>query len=229
MNRPRRPRWSSLFLPALALVLGIASCVLPARAPYATGWNPNSTATDEAYGVPQEARSPVAPSADIGSVHQPTTVEPNWKERLEQPYVYLEQFGDYRALGDAMRALVGAASAAGLTATGAPFALFYDDPSTVDVARLRSRVCLPIAGPTDRITGTLSYDVLPRAMVAYAEVRGPYPELPRVYPQLFAFLDKLNWSPGVPVREIYLVNPAEVTSLEELVAEVQIPWSTTGG
>lgn len=152
------------------------------------------------------------------------SLECNWKERLAQPYVFLEKRGDYRELGDTMRTLLTAATKLGLETKGAPFALFYDDPGRVQREELRARVCLPVAERPSS-AGALRYDVLPRAMVAYAEVRGPYPELARSYPALFAYLKELGWNAGAPIREVYLVNPSEVAGPEDLVAEVQIPWS----
>lgn len=151
-------------------------------------------------------------------------VAANWKERLEQPYLYLERQGDYRTLGDSMRLLLEQAAELELETRGAPFALFYDDPGRVPAAELRARVCLPVAERPARI-GRLRYDVLPRAMVAYAEIQGPYPELPRSYPVLFAYLAELGWRAGAPIREIYLVNPSTVLDHAELRAEVQIPWT----
>lgn len=167
------------------------------------------------HGTPLEASVRPNPSGPL---------EVNWKERLAQPYVFLEKRGDYRELGDTMRTLLTAASELGLTTKGAPFTLFYDDPGRVQREELRARVCLPVAERPARV-GALRYDVLPRAMVVYAEVRGPYPELPRSYPALFAYLKELGWQPGAPIREIYLVNPSEVASHGELLAEVQVPWS----
>jgi len=167
------------------------------------------------HGTPREASVQTLASG---------AVEANWKERLAQPYVFLEKRGDYRELGATMRTLLTAAGELGLASHGAPFALFYDDPGRVQPSELRARVCLPVAERPARL-GALRYEVLPRAMVAYAEVRGPYPELPRSYPALFRYLSELGWQAGAPIREIYLVNPSEVTSHAELVAEVQIPWS----
>jgi effector-binding domain-containing protein len=167
------------------------------------------------HGTPREASvRPLATGA----------LEVNWKERLAQPYVFLEKRGDYRELGETMRTLLTAAEKLGLETKGAPFALFFDDPGRVQREELRARVCLPVA-QRPLGAGALRYDVLPRAMVVYAEVRGPYPELARSYPALFAYLQELGWQAGAPIRETYLMNPAEVRDHAELVAEVQIPWS----
>lgn len=150
-------------------------------------------------------------------------VEVNWKERRAQPYVFVEHVGDYRLLGDAMRSLLAAAAQAGLEPSGPPFALFYDDPARVPADELRARACLPV---DERPRGeAMRYEVLPSAMVAYGRVTGPYPEVPRTYPAILAYMRKLGWNPGAPVREIYLVDPGQALGYEELVAEVQIPWT----
>ena len=66
-------------------------------------------------------------------------------------------------------------------------------------------------------------------MVVYARVPGAYPEVARTYPALFAYLRELGWRQGGPVREVYLVNPVEARSYDELLTEVQIPWVAANG
>jgi len=167
--------------------------------------------------VPDADRALQSPAGETGGS------EPNWKERLAAPYVYVEHRGDYRRLGDSMRALFAAAEELGLDPSGAPFALFFDDPGAVPVDELRARACLPVTERPARL-GHLEYDVLPRAMVAYARVHGAYPDVPRSYPAIFAYLRGLGWSPTAPIREVYLVNPVEAASHDDLVTEVQVPW-----
>ncbi|MCY3002910.1 MAG: GyrI-like domain-containing protein [Planctomycetota bacterium] len=100
--------------------------------------------------------------------------------------------------------------------------MYYDDPGKVAPERLRMRACLPVGAPVST-RGDLQYGVLESTTVAYAFVGGAYPEVPRAYPALFAFLARLDWVENGPIREIYLVNPAEVTDWSQLVTEVQIP------
>jgi effector-binding domain-containing protein len=144
---------------------------------------------------------------------------------MSQPYVFLERRGDYRELGQAMRELLECATETGLEDTGAPFALFFDDPGRVPHGDLRARVCLPVADRPSRLPDRLEFDVLPRSMVVYARVPGGYPEVASAYPALFEYLHELGWRQGGPVREVYLVNPLEVQSFDELLTEVQIPWA----
>lgn len=157
---------------------------------------------------------------------EPGILEANWKERMEQPYVYLGHRGDYRELGEVMRWLLSEAEDFGLEPVGPPFALFYDDPGRVPIDELRLRACLPLAEPRTRV-GSLGYDLLPRAMVVYARVPGSHPEVTRSYPALFSYLGSLGWKQGGPVREIYLVDPTSAATYDELWTEVQIPLGRT--
>jgi effector-binding domain-containing protein len=160
---------------------------------------------------------------DLAVSHAPhDEVEVQWKQRLEEPYVYLEGRGSYTGIGGLLERCHGLMVGAGLEASGPPFALFYDDPGVVAVDELRMRACFPV-GAGVRPQAPLGADRLPSTTVVYAFIGGPYPEVPRAYPKLFAFLDELGWVLDGPIREIYLVHPARVTDWEELVAEVQLP------
>lgn len=148
-------------------------------------------------------------------------VEPNWKQRMDQPYVYLELIGDYRETGRAFAGLARAMRDQGMRPSGAPFALFYDDPGTVPIAQLRSRACIPVDSPA-RPRAPLAADLLPSRTVVYAYAGGRYTDLPRAYPGLYAYMAKMNWNEAGPVREIYMV-PPEGTQESDLIAEIQIP------
>jgi len=161
---------------------------------------------------PAHDASPVPAAAPMSST---SSVVPNWKERLEQPYLYRDHVGDYRELPGALRELL--ENSAARDRSGAAFVLFYDDPRRVPVAELRARVCIPVAQRPDALAG-LRYDVLPRALVAYAHVESGEAAAARSYPALFAYMQELGWPAGIPVREIY-------RGLDDAGAptEVQIP------
>lgn len=154
----------------------------------------------------------------------PTDVVPEWKERLATAYVYVEHVGDYREVGAALRQLFSDARAAGIEPDGVPFTLFYDDPGVIPRDRLRARACLPIAAGAS-VPSRLSKDILPQAMVVYGRVSGAYDQVPRSYPKLLAYLEDHSWSQDGPIREVYLVDPGSVESWDQLVTEVQIPWT----
>jgi len=156
-----------------------------------------------------------------------TTVHANYKERLAQAYVYVELRGSYTQTGRALEGLAQAMQAAGVRAAGPPFALFYDDPGQVAAEALRSRACFPVdvQPPAD---SKLAFDVLPQSTVVYAVIGGPYPEVPRAYPGVYAFLERFRWVEAGPIREIYLVAPGSVSSFDQLMCEVQLPARPRG-
>ncbi len=149
-------------------------------------------------------------------------VSANWKQRLEQPYVYLEERGSYTGIGKLLERANRALMQAGLEASGPPFALYYDDPAKTSVADLRMRACFPIARQVAS-SESLGFDMLEGTTVVYGFVSGPYPEVARAYPALFGYMRELGWMESGPIRETYLVNPADVASWDELICEVQIP------
>lgn len=197
------PALKSALLPVFALLAG--ACASPASAP-----------------APERGPAP-AVATDLSVAHAPfDAVDANWKHRLDQPYVYIERTGSYTEVGRLLSEVIAAMAVQGLEPSGPPFALYYDDPAQVPVEKLRARACFPV-GTVVSPVAPLHYDVLPQTTVVYGFIGGAYPEVPRAYPGLYAFLEKMHWRENGPIREIYLVNPAEVQSFEELVTEVQIP------
>jgi effector-binding domain-containing protein len=160
---------------------------------------------------------------DLAVSHPPfEDVQASWKQRIAQPYVFVEALGSYTQVGEHLGEVVRMATEQGLEISGPPFALYYDDPGQVPIEALRLRACLPVTGPIG-FREPLRYDVLESTTVAYAFASGPYPEVPRIYPALFRYLAELGWRENGPIRESYLVNPADVADFSELVTEVQIP------
>ena len=145
----------------------------------------------------------------------------NWKERMAQPYVYLTHQGDYRGVHDVIRNIL--KLGVGMEISGPPFVLYFDDPARTPADELLARVCLPVQVRPKRLPEQMGYEVLPRSMVVYAEVPGAYDQTGRSYGALFQYMRKLNWEKAGALREIYLVNPAAVSSPDELLAEVQLP------
>jgi effector-binding domain-containing protein len=199
--------WSKLAWPALLVSLSLAC-------------QSSGPASSDRPG-PQTAALEFAP--DLPVARAPFDgLAANWKQRMPQPYAYREARGSYTQIGRLLESLHRDLLQIGWQPSGPPFALYYDDPAVTPVDELRMRACFPV----DRIRATsegLAVDELDSATVVYAFVAGPYPEVPRAYPKLFAYLDELGWVENGPVREVYLVNPADVQSWDELVTEVQIP------
>ncbi|MFT7676715.1 MAG: DNA gyrase inhibitor GyrI [Planctomycetota bacterium] len=149
-------------------------------------------------------------------------VQASWKQTVDQPYVYLEHHGSYTRTGSLIPTLQRELMAQGLEASGPPFALYYDDPADTAVGDLVSRACFPISAARSPLS-PLRYDMLRSVTVAYAFVSGAYPDAPRVYPGIYAFMKKMHWVDNGPIREVYLVAPQPGVSMNELICEVQIP------
>ena len=185
-----------------ALVLSGAACHAPARA----------------------ARPILVPSDTVDRpVARPPydRVAPSWKDRQAQPYVYVELVGPYARGADRLDVVLEAMRAQGLEPAGPPFGLYYDDPGRVPATELRSRACVPIQAPRE-VTAPLRCDVLAGQTVVYAFVAGKADELPRAYPALFDYLERLRWVEDGPLREVYLVPPPG-RAPDELLAEIQVP------
>lgn len=149
-------------------------------------------------------------------------VHANWKQRLDQPYVYVDLHGSYAQIGVGLDQALRSAAEQGLHASGPVFALYFDDPGTVAVGELRARACVPVSAPAQP-RAPLAYDVLESTTVAYAYVSGAYSQTPRAYPAILTYMRGMNWVEDGPIREIYLIDPADVRDVNELMAEVQIP------
>jgi len=154
-------------------------------------------------------------------------LQANWKQRMNQPYVFVELQGSYTLIGTALQEAEQAMRDQGLEAAGPPFALYYDDPGQVPTEELIARACFPVRAQLTP-AAPLRYDLLESTTVVYAFVAGPYPDVPRAYPAMFRYMRGLNWAENGPIREVYLVNPAEVADYSQLVTEVQIPATNQG-
>ena len=173
------------------------------------------------FGEPEEPVGPLSPTALAQEAGVELTTPPfddvhtQWKERLAQPYVYFEHRGPRETFGSTMRALLEFAVHRRVETSGQPFGLFAEG--------MAPRACLPVEiNPGEN---GLPFGVLPAGMVAYAVVSGPYPDAPRALPGLSEDMSAQGWKARGPVREIYLVNPAEVSTYSDLATEIQVPWS----
>ena len=149
-------------------------------------------------------------------------VHVDWKQRLDQAYVFVEQRGDYRKVRDSVEELFRQAESQGIQPAGPLFGLFYDDPGQVPLEQLRARMCLPVSG-AQSVRAPLAYDVLESKPVVYCIAGGPYHEVPRSYAGVIRYLEERGWVEAGPWRETYL-NPEAVRTGEELLTEVQVPW-----
>lgn len=191
-----------------ALLLALAACAAPAT-------------VDPGDGTPDLRPPAFQPDLPL-SLPPFDTVHCEWKQRLDQPYVFLENRGSYTETGRLLGEVMAAMAAQGLAPAGPPFGLYYDDPGRVPVDELRSRACVPVGGRVP-VSAPLAFDVLPSTTVVYAYGAGPYPEIPRMYPAVFGYMAERGWVEDGPVREVYLVDPGTVADYGQLITEVQVP------
>lgn len=212
-----RPSCTPLLV-SLFLLLGAVSCAL--MGPDSQGALPPTVAV-------QGQGGPVyTPDLPVG--HPPYEyVQASWKQRLDQPYVYIEHVGSYTETGSLIPVVHRELLAQGLVPDGSPFALFYDDPAKVPAQQLRSRACVPIQGVRSP-SSPLAYEVLPSVTVSYAYVSGAYPGVARAYPHVYKFLETMTWLENGPIREIYLVAPLPGVPDSDLLTEIQIPCAPGG-
>ncbi len=151
-----------------------------------------------------------------------SNVEANWKQRIDQPYVFVEFVGSYTETGRLLPMVHRAMQAQGIDPAGPPFALYYDDPGVTPIERLRSRACVPVEDRVS-VSGDLAFDLLPSTTVVYAFASGAYPEVPRAYPEMYRYMAESGWVENGPIRETYLVAPNVAQGFENLLTEIQIP------
>ncbi|MFD3761217.1 MerR family transcriptional regulator [Streptomyces sp. NPDC058622] len=89
---------------------------------------------------------------------------------------------------------------------------------------LEERMDITVGAQTPQREGTpdLEFEVLPGGLVAETMHIGPYTQLPLAYNALFAAIHESGLRPQAPVREAYLVGPAEA-SQEALMTRLIIP------
>lgn len=186
-----------------------------------SGWGASVQRT--VSGEPVSSRTYQTP---IPVSHPPfDDVQVTWMQRLDQAYVYVDVYGSYAMTGSNIPMVVREAEAQGLVVSGPPFCLFYDDPGEVEASQLRARVCLPITGPTAPRT-PLKYDVLPSRTIAQAFVTGRYPEVPRAYPAVLAYVNSIRKVVDGPILERYIVPPSTATAPSDLLCEIQVPFAS---
>ena len=165
---------------------------------------------------PEASPEQLAAEAGVALTEPPyDRVHTQWKERVAQPYVYFDHHGPRESFGETINKLMEHAYRVRIETAGPPFGLYGPDGS--------ARACLPVHENPGR--NSLPYAVLPKAMVAYAVVRGPYPQAPLAVDGLRSAMAQSGWEARGPVRESYLVNPGTVEHYGQLATEIQIPWA----
>ena len=86
----------------------------------------------------------------------------------------------------------------------------------------RMKIAVGAQAPQGEGAPGLEFEVLPGGLVAETVHIGPYAQLPLAYNALFAAVHEQGLRPQAPVREAYLVGPAEAPQ-EELMTRLIIP------
>jgi effector-binding domain-containing protein len=116
----------------------------------------------------------------------------------------------FRALGEHL-------SATGATPVGPPFVFSPDfGKETFDLV-----ICMPVAAGAVVGEG-IGLEDIPGGHVASVTHVGPYPEVPKAYEALFAWVEKNGRAPAGPAREVYLNDPKDVPE-SELLVEIDLP------
>ncbi len=150
----------------------------------------------------------------------PVTIRPQNALRLAS----LTHRGAYTEISDAFGQLAAVFSSRGLWAQSRGMAgVYFDDPSTVAVADLRSAAGI-IVGPEFEMPEDLEELVLPAGDHAILTLEGPYTGLPNAYQYLYGpWLQESGREPAdAPSFEIYLNDPTD-TAPADLRTEVCLP------
>jgi effector-binding domain-containing protein len=202
-----------LFLATVPFLLPLVAC--------------QTTRSDARTAPGSDTSAAVRAQLDLPVAEPPfTELKANWKERVELRYAYVDLVGSYTETGRALSRVLDMLADRDIEPAGAPFALFYDDPGHTAVAELRSRACVPVPADAE-VAAPFAVDTLPTTLVVYAYVGGPYGDVPRAYPGLYAFMKKLGWAETGPIRESYLISPGSVSDFSQLITEVQVPAQPT--
>ena len=93
-----------------------------------------------------------------------------------------------------------------VSVSGPGFTIFLSPPDEHTWARARYEVCLPVSGHVEP-SGDVQLKEIPEANVAFAQVEGPYSQIPAHYAEMLAWLDVNGMEITGPAREVYLRRP----------------------
>ena len=138
--------------------------------------------------------------------------------------VGVDHTGSYMEIGRAFEALFGWLGARGLIAPDMRMAgLFYDDPSSVPEAELRSRGCV-IVGKTIPAEPPVKAAEIVGGSYAVLRHKGPYADMRAAYQWLYGtwLLQSGREIADQPILEEYLNNPRD-TAPTELLTDICLP------
>lgn len=108
-----------------------------------------------------------------------------------------------------------------INVVGAPFALYYTDPSMVSPDEMEYDVAIPVSGDLKEIDDIKIKEIQKHTVISGIH-KGAYSNLPDTYMAIWNYIMENNFEAnGVP-KEIYLNDPDEVKE-DELLTEIQFP------
>lgn len=135
--------------------------------------------------------------------------------------VSLAKKGSYKEVGKTIADLISWVMTKKVNMMGAPFAVYYDDPSKVAPESARYEICIPVA-PETKGDNQFVVKNLPAMEVASTIHIGSYDKVGSVYGKLAAWITEKGYDIAGPAREFYLNNPTSVP-VESLKTEIQFP------
>ena len=140
-----------------------------------------------------------------------------------QPYIYCERScsmdpSDTTSnMGVAFQAVSELVAQKGITSTGKPLAAYYSYDPKIMTFRAGFFVS---ADDAKKAEGDVKADVLPAGEVLNYLHRGPYSTLRIGYGEMMEYLAKNSLTAGAPTWEVYLNEPGEVSSEDELETDI---------
>jgi AraC family transcriptional regulator len=143
-------------------------------------------------------------------------------ETIDSMYVAsLFRTGPYAEVGKAIGDLMTWAGKNKVAPTGAPFGIYYDDPTKVKPESTRYEICMPVASGTkgDKMVKIKKLDPISSAVTIHV---GPYEKVGETYGKLMTWIADNKYEIAGPAREYYLTNPAQVPA-ESLKTKIALP------
>jgi len=147
--------------------------------------------------------------------------EANIKTIEPMTVITIEKKGHYREAGKTIGELLSWAMAKQIKIIGAPFGIYYDDPTKVVPESTRYEIDMPV-DPQTKGDKAVKVKQLPQIEIASTIYTGPYDKVGIKYGQLATWIEQNEYIINGPAREVYISNPAAV-SPESLKTEIQFP------
>ncbi len=155
----------------------------------------------------------------------PATTQPEFNagiETIDSMYVAsLSMMGPYSEMNKPFNEMMAWFGKNKLEPTGAPFVVYYDDPTKVKPESTKYEVCFPVA-PGVKGDKQVQVKKFGPVQVAATIYTGPYDKIGPTYGKLFTWIINNKYQVVGAPHEFYLNDPAKVPA-ESLKTKVAIP------